>query len=325
MFKNMYLSFCFLLKGVYDAMVLLLLKQLIELFLMIGAGFLLVNCSILKSSDSKVLSLVCIYIVLPCVMIHAFQVDYSEQIRAGFLLAIAAAILIHLLLFLMTAFLGKLFSLDRVERASLIYSNAGNLVIPLVASILGEDWVIYASAFIVVQSIFLWTHGASLMRGTTQFELKRILTNINLIAIVIGIVLFFAKIRLPDIVDGTMSQISSMLGPISMIMIGMLLGDNDWNTILGNHRLYGLTFLKMVVIPAAALALLKFSGISRWAPHGDQILMITLLAVIAPSAATITQLAQLYEFCPVYAGAINIMTTLVCIVTIPLMVSLYSL
>ena len=88
-----------------------------------------------------------------CVIINAFQIDYSREIRDGFLLALLAAVLIHVILFLLCRILGKFLKFSSVEKASLIYSNAGNLIIPLVTAVLGEEWVIYASAFLCVQTI----------------------------------------------------------------------------------------------------------------------------------------------------------------------------
>lgn len=56
----------------------------------------------------------------------------------GFLLALLAAVLIHVILFFLCWILGKFLEFNSVEKASLIYSNAGNLIIPLVTSVLGE-------------------------------------------------------------------------------------------------------------------------------------------------------------------------------------------
>ena len=47
--------------------------------------------------------------------------------------------------------LGHALHLDAVEKASMIYSNAGNLIIPIVTAVLGKEWVIYSSAFLSVQ------------------------------------------------------------------------------------------------------------------------------------------------------------------------------
>ena len=201
-------------------------------------------------------------------MINAFQIEYSRSIRNGFLLAIAAAILIHIFLLVFTQIIGKPLKLSVVEKESIIYSNSGNLVIPLVTVVLGEEWVIYASAFLSVQMILMWTHGQSLMEAKAGINWKKILCNINLIAIILGIVLFFTQIRLPVIFGNTMSQISATLGPVCMIMLGMTMTEVKWKDIFSHSRIYLITILKMVVTPLIILLLLKYLPVAvagkRW-------------------------------------------------------------
>ena len=60
---------------------LLLTEQLTVLFLMMGCGFVLVKSKIVKSRDSKTLSLISVYLIMPCVIINAFQIDYSKEIQ----------------------------------------------------------------------------------------------------------------------------------------------------------------------------------------------------------------------------------------------------
>lgn len=296
---------------------LLLMQQIAVLFLIMGLGFLIVKLGIVKTEDSRVLSMVTIYLVLPCVTIHAFQIEYSTKIRNGFLLAVVVAILIHVVLFMVCGILRKLLKMDEVETASLIYSNAGNLILPLVTSILGEEWVIYASGFMCVQTIIVWTHGQSLMQGQRQVNWKKIVQNINLIAILTGLVFFLCNIHLPEIID---SMTSSLAG-----MIGMLLAGVDWKLVFGKRRIYGIVFLKMIVVPGIITLCLKLAAPLIPMENAKTILLISLLAVIAPTAVTITQMAQLYKRDAAYASSINVFTTLVCIVTMPLMVMLYML
>ena len=219
--------------------------------------------------------------------------------------------------------IGKPLKLSVVEKESIIYSNSGNLVIPLVTVVLGEKWVIYASAFLSVQMILMWTHGQSLMEAKAGINWKKILCNINLIAIILGIVLFFTQIRLPVILGNTMSQISATLGPVCMIMLGMTMTEVKWKDIFSHSRIYLITILKMVVTPLLILLFLKYLPLASMVKDGKTILLISLMAVITPSATTIVQLAQLYDQDPVYASTINVMTTLVSIITMPLMVMLY--
>ena len=300
-----------------------LLQQIVVFFLMMACGFLVVKRGLIDAKSSRMLSVICIYIIMPCVMINAFQIEYSKSIRDGFLLAVAAAVLIHIFLLVFVSIIGKPLKLSVLEKASIIYSNSGNLVIPMVTVVLGEKWVIYASAFLSVQMILMWTHGESLMEAKAGVNWKKILCNINLIAIIIGIILFFARIRLPVVIGNTMSQISATLGPVCMIMLGMTMTEVNWKEIFSHSRIYLITALKMIVTPLFVLLLLKYSPLASMVKDGQTILLISLMAVITPSATTVVQLAQLYDEEPVYASTINVMTTIVSIVTMPLMVMLY--
>jgi predicted permease len=81
----------------------------------------------------------------------------------------------------------------------------------------------------------------------------------------------------------------------------------------------------MIVCPAMVVLLLKFSGMATLLPDGKMILLISLLATITPSASTIAQMAQIYGKNGEYASVINVVTTIICIVTMPLMVWLYQI
>ena len=94
--------------------------------------------------------------------------------------------------------------------------------------------------------------------------------------------------------------------------------------IFENVKVYFISFLRLVVIPVISLAILKISGLVNIHPDGKKLLLIVFLAVITPSASTITQMCQVYGNDSKYASAINVMTTLLSIITMPLMVLLYQ-
>ena len=60
-------------------------------------------------------------------------------------------------------------------------------------------------------------------------------------------------------------------------------------------------------------------------PNGKDVLLVTVLAAVTPSATSITQLAQVHNKDAQYACAINVITTLLCIVTVPAMLTLYQM
>ena len=73
---------------------ILLMEQIVELFIMILMGFIIVKAGIVKDEDSKVLSKIVLYLIIPCVIIKAFQVDYTSKTVNGLLLALAGPIIL---------------------------------------------------------------------------------------------------------------------------------------------------------------------------------------------------------------------------------------
>lgn len=261
---------------------LILAEKIFSLFLIMFMGYAVVHWGLLHAEDSKTLSLISLYLISPCVIISAFQVQYTPDVLHGLLLALAAAVL-------------------------------------------GKEWVIYSSAFLSVQLFLLWSHAKSMLCGEKSFALKKVLTNINMIAILAGAALFLLHIQLPAVIEDSLDMVGSAIGPISMIILGMLMAGMNFKKILGYRRLWLVTALRLVGIPLAAVALLKLSGLAHLVPDGQTILLVSLLATCTPSASTITQMAQIYGKDADYASAINVVTTLLCIFTMPLMVALYQL
>jgi predicted permease len=301
----------------------LILDQMLQFFLMLLLGFIIVKVGLLKANDSKVLSTLSIYIVLPCVIVNAFQIDYNKETAMGLMLAFGAACVIHVLLLVLNTILRRIFHLDVVEQASVIYSNAGNMIIPIVSSVLGPEWVLYSSAFVSVQIILLWTHCKSLLCEEKQFDIKKVLGNINIWAILIGILLFLLRIQLPGIAASTFTSIGYLMAPLGMFVMGMLLAGSDLKSVFGNFRVYIVAVLRLLICPVAVLLVLKASGAATWIPNADTILFISFLACTTPASATITQMAQVYNKNAEEASSVNIVTTLVCLVTMPLLTQLY--
>ena len=305
-------------------MVLMLLEQIVQLFLCIVLGWLLVRLHLLKPEDSRVLSKVCLYLVTPCVIINAFQLQRTPELLQGLALSLAA-IGIHALFFIATALLHRPLRLTPVEQASLIYTNSGNLIIPLVTAVLGPEWVIYCSMFQLVQQFPMWSHCRIILSGDRNVSLKKILLNVNIISVFVGVLLFLLNLPLPTVIAGTMKSIASTIGPLSMFVAGMLMGEQNLLAVLRIRSIWKVAFLRLIALPLVVLCIFKYSGLAALVPDGQSILMISLLAASAPAAANVTQIAQVYGHEGDYAGAINVITTLLCIGTMPLMVLLYQM
>lgn len=304
---------------------ILLMEQIIQLFLMIFMGFLIVKAKLLNSEDSKILSIIVLYLIIPCVIINAFQVDYTPQTVKGLLIALVGSVMTQVILLIVVSILGRVFHLKEVEVASIYYSNSGNLIVPIVMFILGKEWVLYGCVFMSVQLVFIWTHCKKIISRESTYDWRKIVLNINMISIAIGIVLFLTRIHLPEDINSTLSAVGGMIGPASMIVTGMLFAGMDFKQIFASKRVYFVTFLRLIVVPAIALVLIKFSYLASLSSNGPKIMLIVFLAIITPSASTVTQMCQVYENDSQYASAINVVTTLLAIITMPLMVMLFQI
>lgn len=304
---------------------ILLTEQIGTLFLVGFIGYMIVKLGILKESDSKVISWLVAYILSPCVIIESFQIDYTPEKLKGLGIAVAASIAAHSIYIVASRLMGKCLKLTPVERASSIYSNCGYLIVPLVTFVLGEEWVFYTSAYVMVSTVLIWTHMQSLLGGEKNGNaLRKIIWNPNIIAIVIGLVLFFTGLRIPEVLENTIEGFGGAIGSVSMLVVGMLIGNMDLKWVFTRKRAYLISFFRLILFPAVTAVLFAFVVRLGIHPEAKEILLISLLAASAPAAVMVIQLLQIHDKDAGYASVINVMSVIFCIVTMPLIVLLYE-
>lgn len=304
---------------------LLLMEEIIKLFVIMFMGYAVVKAGLMKSSESKSVSVIMVYLVIPCVILNAFQVEYTPDVQKGLLLACAAAVAVHILFLLLTAILKKPLHLDVIERATIIYSNAGILVIPLVQELLGQEYVIYSSAYIAVQLILIWTHCKNMLCEEDKLEWKKVLLNVNIISIIAGVVLLIFRIQLPSGAQDVLNMMNNMIGPLGMLLAGMVIAEVPLKTVFTRKRSYLSAALRLFIYPVFVLGLMKVIQTFASIQDSKQILLTVYLASITPACATVTSMAQLYDKDAAYSSSLYVLTTLLSIATMPVMVGLFEM
>lgn len=303
---------------------LILLKETIKLFLVMLMGFALIRTGKLSSSDGKALSVILVYLILPCVIIHSFQLDGAAQVKQGLLFALGAAVAVHLIFILLTTLIRPVFRLNAVEQASLIYTNAGILVFPLITAMLGPDYVIYPCAYMAVQLVLLWTHGTHLLCAQGEVNFRSIFCNINILAIAAGAALFAFQIKLPVLIDQTMASVGSTIGPVGMLITGMAIAECNLKEIFGRLRNYMPVLLRLVAYPLGLIGIFFVLGVSSAIDDGKAILMTIFIASITPTAAVVTSLAELYDRDPSYSAELCVLSTILSIITMPVILYIFN-
>lgn len=340
-----------------------LVSKILSLLVLLGAGVVLVRTKLLKKEDSVALSKISVFLLSPCVIVSSFSMQVDGQAGHNLLLCFFYAILANFLFLFLGTFLKKPLHLSPVEEMSLEYTNCGNFVLPIVAGVLGEEYLLYVSAYITVYNLLVWTHGIHLFQerdknspeacsnkdyfkeacskegyckaGHSKEEysngehkanaLFKILFNPNILAILFGVFLFFTKISLPAPLSLAISDLGKMIGPISMLITGIVLGTMSFKKILSYRRIYMITAFRLLLFPS--IYLLLISILSRIEGFLDKpvLFLVTFLSAMAPSAANVSQFAILYGKEEEYASCINIFTSLCTILSMPILLYISGL
>ena len=308
-----------------------LVSKILSLIVLVGAGVVLVKTKLLKKEDSVALSKISVFLLSPCVIVSSFSMKVDGKAGQSLLLCFFYAILANFLFLFLGTLLRKPLHLSPVEEMSLEYTNCGNFVLPIVASVLGEEYLLYVSAYITVYNLLVWTHGIHLFQGKAEQTKEerskenaflKILFNPNILAILFGVFLFFTKISLPAPISLAISDLGKMIGPISMLITGIILGSMSFKKILSYRRIYMVTAFRLLFFPF--IYLLLISVLSRIDGFLDNpvLFLVTFLSAMAPAAANVSQFAILYGKEEEYASCINIFTTLCTIISVPVLVYL---
>jgi len=303
---------------------LLLAKTIATMFLMMAMGYIIIKAKLLTPEQGKVISILLLYVVCPCMIVSSFQMEYSTRKLTGLLLTTASAAVVHGIFILLSTALKKPLKLTGIEQISIIYPNSGNLIMPIILSVLGKEWVFYCTGFLIVQTFLMWTHAKSVASRQLHFDWKKIVLNLNIIVLVISIGMFLGRVKLPAVICGAFDNVGSTMGPLSMLTIGMLLGEKGILNIIKDKKAYLICFLRVIICPLIVVAIIGLTGIEKVHPDGWNIMFIVLVSSGSSTAATVTQFAQMYGNDASHASIINVMGVLMCIVTMPLAVMLYQ-
>ncbi len=304
---------------------LLLFQRIAELFLIIFMGWLVVKVGILKTEDSRCLSMILLYVITPSVFFNAFQIERTPEVVSMMGFSAILAVTFNAVMLLLARLAAVVFHMDVVEEASSGYPNSGNMAIPLVNAIFGPEWVVFVTLYNMIQNLFVWTHCRMFMSGERKISLKKILWNINIMAILLGAALFFLDIRLPQLLSDTLTSVSSLLGPTAMLIVGMLMADLKLEDLKGYRRIWKPILFRLVVLPLALVFLTRLLHVSAMNPQGETLVLVALIPAFAPAANVVAQFSQIYDLDAKYAGLINAVTMLLCIVTMPLLIAVYQM
>ncbi|SCY87017.1 AEC family transporter [Alkaliphilus peptidifermentans] len=296
------------------------------LFLLILAGFIARKMNLLGDEINKGISVLVLQFTLPALIIKSMQFSFTREVMLGSIHMILVSIIVHGLAIAIAIITPRILKVEgdrkRIFQFTLVFSNVGYMGYPVLDAIYGEIGVFYGALFNIPFNFLLWTVGVIIMTqgrsGVTEakFNYKRLAFNPGIISVFIGFSLFLFSIELPYVIFRTLDLLGNTTTPLSMLVIGAMLAEISLREIFIEEKLLSISIIRLAVIPLVTFALLKFFGASG--------LLIGIPVVISgmPAAANTAVFATMFDVEPHLASKAVFNTTLLSMISIPLLTML---
>lgn len=295
-----------------------ILTEISILFIYVLLGFYIKKRQFVTDAGIQEISKIVVNVAMPLLVISSINIDYKAEYASNMLLlAVIVFFYLSFLTFSSKVLLKKFNGETSSMRYALVFGNIVFLGYPLCYALFGDVGVLYASVYVAMQNIFQWTLGVHFFnhQGFKFKDLKK-LANPGLIAIIIGMSMFFLGLKTPPFLLRVIKGVGAISVPLALMMIGATLGDFKLMDILTDRKAQFVAVFKSVIYPGLFLAILFYLPIDATIKS-----VLTIMAA-APVQASAAVIARNFGGDSVIVAKCVALTTLLCAATIPLLLML---
>lgn len=319
----------------------LLFISVLTLFCYMIPGYILRKAKLADAGFAKALSVFTLYVAQVSMILHGFMVEFNFETLKGIGYVFLYGLVAHVIFYIIAKFLFKKAPerLRKVLRFGVIFSNAGYMGIPIISDVFGSEYVIYATVYIVWFNVFAYSLGRLIYTNDKKYiSIKKIFINPAVIPISIGLVIFLTGggswinqmlgssglvAEGVSLIYNIITVLKNMVAPASMMVIGVKLADINFKGIFKDKYLYPFIALRLFIFPAIMWVIMRVCLIFGFVTN-DTMAMVLILSS-TPAAAVTTMFAELYDCDAVYAGKLVAITTLLSVVTMPIVALLLQI
>ena len=281
--------------------------KVLILFLLMSVGFVLGRKKIITETGTDQMNFLLLNVVVPCVIIDAFQVDKSQiptwnlwfTVIAGLVYVLAAVVIVKF------CFNKEPDGRRQVLKFGAMFSNCGFMGFPMVQEVLGDRGMVYAAIINTIVTVAMWTVGE-------RISIRKVALNPGAVGVYIGLPLLLFSLELPDPFQSVVGFLADMNTPLAMICIGVFISKTKLLDIFKEKTLYWVTVIRLLLIPAAVMGILLLF-------QPDYIPMTSsIIQFCAPSAGLTAIFAARFRHDTTLAAKTVAISTLLSILTMPL-------
>ena len=281
-----------------------------------AAGYLAHRLGYLGGEMDQKLSKIILNITMPCMIVSSmaardslpglWEVLSTLKIAAVFYGVEALAALVLPLL------LGGTDRQKGVWRYTAMFPNVGFIGYPVTLAIYGSDALFYAVILTLPFNLMSFSLGPLMLAGRAKFRWQQLISPC-IIASLIALAVALLGISLPGFAVECLSFVGNLTTPLSLLVVGSLLAGLPVKRVFASVRLWALTAARLLVLPALLWAALRWLHMAPSVAAGVAIILMSM-----PTAVNGSMLSMEYGGDTECMAQITFLTTLVSIVTIPL-------
>lgn len=301
-----------------------ILMQMIQLFLVIALGYFLFKIKIFDESLNKKLTTFLLSVTTPAMIVSSVLSTTVSQGLDDIIFVFIVGFAIYLIMPILGYVIVKIMKVPLPQQGLYIFmtvfSNIGFMGFPVMKAIFGNEAVFFTAIFNMIFNLFVFSAGVMIMNYGTGQNVKldpKNLLSPGVIASLVALLIYFTKLSVPDIVSTTVTMIGDITTPMAMLLIGSTLATIPLKEVFSELRIYPYTIIKQIIVPIIAYPILNLF-------IGDPLILgVTLIMISMPVANSAVLFATEYEGDVSLAAKTVFMTTLLSVVTIPLIVALF--
>lgn len=287
-------------------------------------GYLLCKSKKATVSHAKSMSALLLYVLNPAMIINSFlQIEYSKESFVKLGKFALTTLVIQLLFFaILYVILNRKYqdARYRILTVGSVLGNVGFLGMPIIACIFPEEPIVlcYSSINVLTMNLIVFTVGIFLITNDKKFiSVKGAILNPTTLSAIIALPIYLLGIKFPSAITNPLGILAKSVTPMCMFILGMRLSEAKLKNIFTRPFVYLTCALKLILFPVFAFICVKYL------PFLDDTLKISVIVLACtPSGAVIESLAELHECEQELAANVVLLTTLLSVITIPVMTSI---
>ena len=294
-------------------------EMLVILFAM-AMGYLARRLGYLGGETDQKLSKIILNITMPCLIVASVATGDELPGAAEILSVLKVAAVFYGMELLLSAVVPRLLGgTDKqkgVWRYTLVFPNMAFIGYPVAVALFGPEALFYAVILVLPFNLLAYSLGPLMLAGRAKFRWQQ-LTSPCIIASVIALVVALGHIRLPAIVGECAGFVGNLTTPLSLLVVGSLLAGLTVGKVFASPRLWALTAVRLLVLPALLWLLLGWMNVEPPMVAGIAVILMAM-----PTAVNGSMLSMEYGGDTECMAQITFLTTLVSIITIPVVSAL---